>query len=170
MQLNFLALLVSALVPMILGFIWYHPKVFGNTWMRVAGLTEEQVKTGNMPVIFGVSFVLSLMLAMDMNTLSYHDGFVNGALYYVTNGTLQPAPGSPDAQWLEYYTTNLSATCRTFKHGAFHGAFLGGLFMVLPVLGTNALFERKGFKYIAVNAGYWIVCLALMGGILAAWK
>ena len=32
--------------------------------------------------------------------------------------------------------------------------------------GTNALFERKGFRYIAVNAGYWILTLMIMGGII----
>lgn len=37
--MNFVAIIVAALVPMIIGFIWYHPKVFGNTWMQVAGMT-----------------------------------------------------------------------------------------------------------------------------------
>jgi hypothetical protein len=41
-----------------------------------------------------------------------------------------------------------------------------GLFFALPVMGTNALFERKGFKYIAINVGYWTVTLALMGGVI----
>ena len=31
---------------------------------------------------------------------------------------------------------------------------------------TNAMFEAKGFTYITVNAGYWIISLALMGGIV----
>ena len=56
---------------------------------------------------------------------------------------------------------------RTFKHGVFHGV-IGGIMTVVPVLGTNAMFEGKGFKYIAINCGYWIVCLGLMGGILSA--
>ena len=57
---------------------------------------------------------------------------------------------------------------RSFGHGAIHGTF-AGLFGALPILGTNALFERKGFKYIAVNVGYWIITLALMGGLMCAW-
>jgi len=40
---------------------------------------------------------------------------------------------------------------------------------VLPVMGVNALFERKGFKYIAINVGFWTVSLALMGGIICQW-
>ena len=56
---------------------------------------------------------------------------------------------------------------RTFKHGTFHGT-LGGLAFALPILGTNALFERKGFKYIAINVGFWTISMALMGGIICA--
>jgi hypothetical protein len=55
---------------------------------------------------------------------------------------------------------------RSFGHGALHGVIVS-LFFVLPVLGTNALHERKGFKYIAINVGYWVVSLAIMGGIIS---
>jgi hypothetical protein len=54
---------------------------------------------------------------------------------------------------------------RTFKHGAFHGT-LAAIFIVLPIMGTNALFERKSFKYLAINMGYWIITIALMGGVM----
>tara|TARA_B110000091_G_C13629440_1_gene396476 strand:- start:583 stop:726 length:144 start_codon:yes stop_codon:yes gene_type:complete len=46
---------------------------------------------------------------------------------------------------------------------------LAGVLLALPILATNAMFEAKGFKYIAVNAGYWIISLALMGGIVCQW-
>lgn len=168
--MNFVAIIVAALIPMIIGFIWYHPKVFGNTWMQVAGMTEEKVKTGNMPLIFGLSFLLSLMLAVSINSIAYHDSFINGALYYVTDGTMKPDPASEAGRWLEYYNTNLAASNHTFKHGAFHGFFIAGLLLALPIMATNALFERKSFKYVAVNVGYWLLTLMLMGGLLAAWQ
>lgn len=170
MEINFIAILVAALIPMLLGFIWYHPKVFGKTWMQAAGMSEEKIKTGNMPLIFGVSFVCSLILAMVMNTLAYHDAFVGGAMYYATDNMYNPDPASELGQWWAYYQNNLAASNHTFKHGAFHGFVLAGLMLALPIMTTNALFERKGFKYIAVNVGYWIVCLTLMGGIIAAWQ
>ena len=54
---------------------------------------------------------------------------------------------------------------RTFKHGAFHGT-LTGIMFILPVIATGALFEQKSFKYVMVNAGYWVVTIALMGGVI----
>jgi hypothetical protein len=66
--------------------------------------------------------------------------------------------------FLDKYGNNF----RTFKHGAFHG-ILSALFFATPVLGINALFERKSFKYIFVHAGYWMLTLALMGGVICAY-
>lgn len=169
MEINFLALFVAALVPMALGFVWYHPKVFGNAWMKAAGMTDDKMKGGNMALIFGLSLLFSLMLSFELNILAVHDAFVGGATYYATNGTMQPEPGSELAKWVEYYNTNLATSNHNFKHGMFHGIMLS-LMIVLPVFATNALFERKGFKYVLVNAGYWLVCIAIIGGIVAAWR
>ena len=59
-QYNMLAVLVAAFVPMLIGFIWYHPKVLGTAWMNAAGLSEEQLKSGgNMALIFILSLVFS---------------------------------------------------------------------------------------------------------------
>ncbi len=169
MEINFLAIIVAALVPMALGFVWYHPKVFGNAWMKAAGMTEEKMKGGNMALIFGLSLLFSLMLSFELNMLSVHDAFVSGATYYATNGTMQPEPGTELAKWLEYYYTNLAASNHTFKHGMAHGLLLG-VMILLPSVAINALFERRGFKYGLINAGYWIVCLVIIGGIVAAWR
>ena len=43
MALNYLLVFLTGLIPLVTGFVWYNPKVFGNTWMRAAGLTEEQL-------------------------------------------------------------------------------------------------------------------------------
>jgi hypothetical protein len=54
---------------------------------------------------------------------------------------------------------------RTFKHGALHGT-IAGFFLALPIIGITSLFERKSFAYIAIHVGYFIVSLALMGGVI----
>ena len=80
--MNFIAILVAALVPMVLGFIWYHPKVFGTVWMQLTGMTEEKAQQGNMFLKFGLSFVFSFLLAFVLNELVVHDTFIEGAAYY----------------------------------------------------------------------------------------
>ncbi|MBS3080042.1 DUF1761 domain-containing protein [Candidatus Pacearchaeota archaeon] len=40
-SINYLAVLVAAIISMILGALWYSPLLFGNAWMKSAGLTKE---------------------------------------------------------------------------------------------------------------------------------
>lgn len=133
-HVNWLSYVIAVLVPMIVGFIWYNPKVFGKAWMDSIGMTEEDAAKANMPVTFGISIVMSALLAFFM-------------LYFVN------APADQEGQY------------DTFGHGAFHGAFLA-IIVAMPVLVTNGLFEQKNFKNLGINVAYWIVALALMGGVL----
>lgn len=65
-QLNYLAIIVSALSTFLIGGIWYSPAVFGKAWMRENGFKEEDMKGGNMALIFGGAFVLGLISAVNL--------------------------------------------------------------------------------------------------------
>jgi hypothetical protein len=41
-----------------------------------------------------------------------------------------------------------------------------GLFLILPVTGVGALYERRSFKYVLVSGGYWVISMMIMGGII----
>lgn len=157
MVFNPLIMAAAALVPLVIGFVWYNPKVFGNAWMAASEMTEEKMKGANMALIFGLTFVFSFFLAFALNGMVNH---VNG---FVSMMMDNPDPAAPD--FLKEGIEKYGNSYRTFKHGVLHGV-LAGIAVALPVLGVNALFERKGFKYIAINVGFWIVCMALMGGII----
>ena len=58
---------------------------------------------------------------------------------------------------------------RSPQHGALHGG-MAGLFFALPIIGVNALFERRSFAYVAVHTGYWVLSLTIMGAIICAWQ
>jgi hypothetical protein len=164
MKINFLICAIAALVPLITGFIWYGP-LFKNAWMKEMNFTEESLKGANMPVIFLVSYVLGFMIALGLLPAVVHQMGIFS--------TLAGEPGFSD-QTGEAFTTfsSLMETYgdrfRTFKHGLLHGG-LTGFFIATPILAIQAMFERKSFKYIAINAGYWIITLAIMGGIVCQW-
>lgn len=165
MEFNWYILFGTALIPLVTGFIWYHPKTFANAWMRSAGLSEEQLKGGNMAVIFGLTYVLGLMLSAAMITLVIHQAHLMSLLVDEPGfGDPQSEVGRLFADLQEKYGHNF----RSFKHGALHGT-IAALFIALPLLGINALFERKGGKYIAIHTGYWVLTLALMGGVICAY-
>lgn len=158
--MNPLAIIISGLSAMVVGYIWYSPKVFGTIWMKETGMTVEKAKQGNMAKIFGLATLFSIMIAFFMPAVVIHQW-----------GALSLIGGNP-ADALPSYTTFMNdyqGAFRTFKHGALHGLIMG-LFVALPVLGVNALYEQKSMKYILVNSGYWIVTLTVMGAIICGWK
>lgn len=160
MEVNFLALLVASLSTLLIGFVWYHPKVFGTAWMRETNLTKEQLMKTNMMVIFPLTIFYAYLIAIIVQTVVIHQFGAFGMI----GGLEESAKPSYQAFMSDYGTAY-----RTFKHGAFHGLFLGLMF-AFPIIATNALFDRKSFRYVLITAGFWLVCLTLMGGIICAWE
>jgi hypothetical protein len=161
MEVNWIALVVAALSTLVVGFIWYHPKVFGTIWMKESGMTEDKMKGTNMVLIFGMSVVYAFLIGIVLQFLTIHQW---GA-FSMIGGPDFVATAKPS---YHAFMTDYSTAFRTFKHGALHG-FLTGLLLILPVIGTNAMYERKSFKYTLVSSGFWIVCFTIMGGIICSW-
>lgn len=59
-DLSIWALLVAALVPFLVGFIWYGP-LLGKTWQKEVGLSDKDIKDANMPQIFGLTLLANLL-------------------------------------------------------------------------------------------------------------
>ncbi|SDQ78547.1 Protein of unknown function [Chryseobacterium soldanellicola] len=158
-QINFWAILVAALVPLIMGFIWYNPKVFGIVWMKEAGLTEEKMQGGNMGFVFVFAFILSLFVAFFLQMVTIHQYGAMGMM----GGDEMNAKPSYFAFMKDY-----GMAYRSFGHGALH-SFIMGIFFVFPLTAINAMFERKSWKYTFINTAYWTLTITIMGGIVCGW-
>jgi len=66
MQINPWAVLAAALVNFVIGGLWYSPLLFGKAWMKANGFSEADLRRGSPAVIFGVSFVLCLLMAANL--------------------------------------------------------------------------------------------------------
>ena len=157
LPINPIAIPVAAVAALVIGAVWYNPKIgFGKIWLRESGMTEEKMKSGNMAIIFGLSLVFAAMLAVLLMQFTNHQW-----------GALGMIGGDPDVagESFKAFMAEYGSAFRSFKHGALHGTIFG-VAGALPIIGTIALFERKSGKYIFVNAGYWIVTLAIMGALL----
>lgn len=140
--INWPAILVAAIVPMIIGFLWYS-LIFGKAWLESTGKPKEFYEEGNMGVIYGVSYLMSIILAFAIKVFieTTHGGHLG----------------------LEDF-----GSFHTVQHGLLHGAMYVGFF-ALPLFMINGLFERRGQKNTWIHIGYWIVTGAFMGGILDVW-
>jgi Protein of unknown function (DUF1761) len=166
MHFNIWVVVASGLIPLLTGFTWYNPKAFGTAWLKSIGMTEEQMQADspNMGKIFGLTALFGVMLAFAVTQLVIHQSHYYSIL---ANTPEMKDPSSTISISTKAFMEMYGQNFRTFKHGAFHGA-LSALFIVLPVFGVNALFERKSWTYIWVHVGYWALTLALMGGVISA--
>jgi hypothetical protein len=166
--MNFTAVLVAALIPLVIGFIWYNPAVFGKVWMRAIGVDPESIRDEkpNMIAIFGLSLLFALMLALSLNPMVIHQMGIGSLLQGMKEAE---GEGAKIELLVNGVSIDYENRFRTFGHGALHG-FICGLFFAVPIIGTMALYEKRGFNYIAVSGGYWIVCFMLMGGVICGWK
>lgn len=143
-EFNFIAIIVAALIPNILGAIYFGP-VFGKPWMASLGYTKADFEGRNEPLIYGTALVMSFIIAFFLKfILEMGHKNVNDAGELIFAGT------------------------HTFGHGAFHGSMIALAFAV-PVIICLGLFQKSTGKNILLNAGFWWLCFAVMGGILDVW-
>ncbi len=90
-EINYWAVLLATVASMVVGSVWYTPKVFGDRWMKLAKVTPADTNVGAwLPIV--VSIVLSFLLAWVLAgavTIAWH--FYGGGYFWsaiVTGVTL----------------------------------------------------------------------------------
>lgn len=137
---NYLAIVVAAIVIFILGGLWYSPVLFAKRWIALQGRTEEQVRaqaaSANMPVLYVSAFVCAFLTAWVMAHLIAH----MAAITEVNAG-----------------------------HGALFGVvcWLG---FAAPTSYATAIFSGKPKQLWFIDTSYNLVSFALAGIILAVWR
>jgi hypothetical protein len=163
---NFWLLPITALIPLLVGFLWYNDSMgFGKAWLRTINKTEDDMKGSNMLAIFALTYLLGLFLSAAVMFLVIHQMHVNSILAD-TPGIQDPT--SEVSLYLKDFMAKYGTNFRTFKHGVLHGV-MSAILVALPVTGITALFERRSFRYVAIHVGYWMLTMGLMGGTLSAY-
>ncbi len=162
MPTNWYMYLVAGLIPLAVGALWYGNLLFGKKWMSVNGFREEDLQGANMGLIFGLTYLFSVMIAFTLGGMVIHQT----AVFQMMMPDVMEAGSDVQSQFNELMAV-YGGNFRSFSHGVLHGV-IAVIFFVLPLIAINSLFERRGWTYIFIHAGYWLVCLGLMGGLLCA--
>ena len=85
LDINLAAVLVAGIVHMIIGLMWFMPKLFGNAWVE---LTGKEMKPANRWIAAGIiaHLVMALALAVIVNlanATSVFGGIVVGVLVWI---------------------------------------------------------------------------------------
>lgn len=81
-ELNYLAVLVTAIAIFVLGGLWYSPALFAKRWIALQGKSKEEMKAGNhlpMPVMLLISFFCGLIFALALAVLLHHYSHMDAA-------------------------------------------------------------------------------------------
>jgi len=75
-EINWLAVIIATLSTMVVGSIWYTPKVFGNWWIKTAKVETGGSAVGPIVVTLIVSFISAWVLA---GAAAIAQGFYGGS-------------------------------------------------------------------------------------------
>lgn len=76
MSLSIVPLIAAGLVPLISGYLWYHPRVFGTKWMQLKHITPEMVErnalrsTEHTLVVLASGLVMAYVLSLAIEAIS----------------------------------------------------------------------------------------------------
>ncbi len=73
-DVNWLAVVVSGVVSMMIGFVYYAKPVFGKMWMKEVGKTEKEIQEGASTSMYVMMFISSLVLAYVMTHFVSYSG------------------------------------------------------------------------------------------------
>jgi len=96
-EINYLAVLVAAIIYYAGGALWYSPLLFGKGWMGLVGLTEEKIKEAQKDAwkSYLTAFIAALLISYGisriesyMNVITFgggmHTGFWTWLCFVVT--------------------------------------------------------------------------------------
>ena len=79
-EINWLSVVVAAVAAFAIGGLWYSPILFSRIWQRELNLKDEDIRNSNMPLIFGLTFILNLVGALTLDAVLGPDATMSGGL------------------------------------------------------------------------------------------
>lgn len=77
-NLNWLAVIAAALSTFIIGGLWY--SIFEKSWMAINNFSSEDLKKRKMPFVFGLTFFLSFLMALNLAMFIGKEGIAFGTI------------------------------------------------------------------------------------------
>ena len=70
-QVNWLAIVLAAASTMVVGSVWYTPKVFGNLWMKLIGKSKKEIQSQSATKPILITIVVSFFSAYVLAHVAY---------------------------------------------------------------------------------------------------
>ena len=126
-HINYLAVLAAAVSTFLIGGLWYSPALFHRAWMSANGLSDADLARGGAGKIFGVAFVLALLMAA--NLAAFLSGPATTVAWGVTAGALT------GLGWVAPAIATIALfERRSGRYIAINGGYFGVAFVVMGAI------------------------------------
>ena len=68
-EVKLIPVVIAAIVPMVMGALWYSPLLFGNLWLRLIGKKQEDIQGS--PTGYAVATAASLVTAFLLSVFTH---------------------------------------------------------------------------------------------------
>lgn len=85
-MVNWFAVIAATVSAFVLGGLWYSPVLFAKPWQRAAGIGDEALRNANMPLVFGLAFVFTLLMATNLAFFIAGSDLMTGLAYSLAAG------------------------------------------------------------------------------------
>jgi len=159
MNLNYFAFFLIAFIPLIIGYLWYHPKSFAVK------------KFAPTPYENGSNFTLGKLIWAFLLSFTLVYGYINLVIhqmgFYELFFTDLMQGNAESKKVVDEFLSLYGNKHRHFGHGLFHGVINAFVF-ALPFIGFFALIENKPARFYYLHLGYWLITSAIIGGLISA--
>ena len=133
-NINWLSLVLSTIVPTIIGMIYYSKPLFQKPWMAAIGMTEEKQKAGNMPVMMVGSLIAAFLISFFMMQFTNgagqegeFDSFKHGAMHGVIVSIFLIIP--------------IFISRGLFAQASFKGVLIDGFYWLITLAAMGAIMD-----------------------------
>ena len=141
-ELNYLAITAAVIANFILGALWYGP-LFGKAWAKEVGIGDSNMPSKN-----------DMMRAMILTVIG---AFLTAYVISHSSAVWRPSVwnAGPDGE--------------AWSYGFYTGFFVWIGYYVPQILNLVG-FERRSWKFFAINGGYAFISLQIVAMIVSFWR
>jgi len=157
MNLNYTAFLLISFVPILIGYLWYHPQFPIAKWSGQSLSGHSNVN----PLKLLACLIMSITIVYGyINIVIHQMGFYE--LFFT-----DIMKGSEEAKTItKEFLSQYGDKHRSFGHGVFHG-IINAFVFALPFIFFHALMDNRDRKYLLHHFSYWLIVSVIISGLIS---
>ena len=158
MNLNYLAFFLISFVPLIIAYVWFHPRLAISKWAS-SNIQSNPIRLTPFKILLALIMSITIVYGY-INLVIHQMGFYELFFTDIMQGK------ESSKLIVEDFLGKYGDKHRHFGHGVFHGA-INGLVFALPFISYFTFVEKRNARFVWFHLGYWMVTSIIIGGLIS---